>query len=456
MAQFTTTESLGATNTTSSTPSDKLTHSVTSPTGRKYIIFFACDITVNNVATRAKVDLYVDGSLIATFSPRQFNANEVLNVFFFEQVTGKTANFDCKIQISSTNNSNQATISNARIVAWDYTDLEDDLDLHYGADNTNRSLPASFDDNGARVSFTPPSTGNYFVLGAVGVAPGSTTVSALVRMLIDGTSNPFASDTNEYGAREAPAAVTDAFYNFNFGTRQSLASGASRTIEIEARNESGTTGTWQYSRVLAFREDAFVSSNYAEADTASTYSQGQSTSYNTRATVTTTDPGVDAKDYLILAGGWADDIGDTAENERGELTITVAGTQVQELEERTKEPATAPSDFLSLGHASLRNDAAAFTVLTRIRAQGSPTDNDVQAKNSWIIILRDDVIPGTPANSERAGKMTGFATANRENQGHIYGGLKDGSFADSFDNTTYKDGSNTTASWVGDGQIKYP
>lgn len=382
MTRFTTTEALGSSTTTSSTPSTKLTHTVTNPTGKSYIIFFSCQTTISNVASRPKVDLLVDGAQVATFSTRFNNSNEDHNTFFFEQVTGKTASFDCVIQLSSTDNTATATILNARIVAWDYTGMVG-LDLQYGADDNNVGLTSSY-DVGATVSFTPPSTGNYFVLGCAGISPGSTSEEALARLDVDGTFYPFLTDTVVYWGRESPSVVTDAFNSFCTGTRQSLATGGSRTVRVSAASETSSVGTWQYSRVLAFREDAFLSSNFASADTAAEDANTSET-YETRATVTTTDPGVNAKDYFILAGISGGQSGDTAEAERTQLNVTIAGTLAIMMEHRPKDL----TDHLSLGVAAYRSDAAAFTVITQHRLQAS-LDNTSQAKSSWIIILRDD------------------------------------------------------------------
>lgn len=389
MAQFTTTESTGDSTSTSSTPADKVVHTVTSPTGRKYIIFFSCNFTVANLATRCKVDLKIDGVQVATFSPRFAATAEEHNVFFFEQVTGKTASFDCEIEFSSTNNSNIATIRNARIVAWDYTDIEGSLDIRYAADNNNVGLTTTYDD-GASVAFTPGTTGNYFILGCAGVAPGSTTAEALARLDIDGTFLPFLTDTVVYWGVEAAAAVTDAFFNFCMGTRKSL-DNTSHTIKVSAASESGNVGTWQYSRVLAFREDAFTSSNYAESDTAAEDANA-TTTFETRATVTTTDPGVASKDYLVLAGGSVGQSGDTFEAERSEQNIEIDNVQQIVMEHRAKDL----TDHLSLGGAIMKSTDAAFTVDYAHRLQ-APCDNASQSKNSWIIILRDDVVVGGAA-----------------------------------------------------------
>ena len=143
MAQFTSTESLAQSTTTSSTPGDKVVHTVTTPSGRNYIVFFSCQTSVSNVATRSKVDLKVDGVIIATFSPRVNNNAEDDNIFFFEKVTGKSSDFDCEIEFSSTDNTNTARIENARIVLWDYTDVSG-LDLQYGSDDNNFWFTSSY------------------------------------------------------------------------------------------------------------------------------------------------------------------------------------------------------------------------------------------------------------------------------------------------------------------------
>lgn len=389
MAKFTSTESLGASTSVSSTPTNKVTHTITSPTGKSYIIFFIADTNVSNTATRCKVDLIVDGATIATFSPKFFNNAEDHNVFFFEKVTGKTANFDCKIDFSSTDNTNTATISNARIVAWEYSAWSG-LDLQYASDNTNRALPASFDTNGATISFTPSSTGNYFVLGCGGIAPNSTTISSIMRLEVDSSLFPFATDTNAYWSREAPATVTDAFHNFNVGTRQNLSGTGTRTLRISARNESGTTGTWQYTRVLCFREDAFTTSNYQEVNTAAEQTT-TSTTYQAVGSATTATPSA-AKDYLIIVCNQLGQNFDTAEAERTQGRVLVAGAEVQMAEFRPKE-ISSPGDYISLGHASVRNDSAAFTVATQFRMQ-NVFDNTATTKNSFILILRDDIATG--------------------------------------------------------------
>ena len=380
---FAQTASLSGSTTSSSTPQNKVTHTVTSPSGQSFIVFFSASVTVSNTATRAKVDLVVDGSQVATFSPVPSNAQEDHNVFFFQQVTGKSSNFDCKIDYSSTNGANNVTITDAAVTVWRYDTIAG-LDLQYAeANSSSTGLTASYVD-GASVTFTPTSTGNYFALGALGIAPGSTTVSALARLDVNGTLYPIASDTTAYWAREAQSAVSEAYYSFNAGTRQSLTGGANRTIKVQASNESGTTGSWRYSRVLAFREDAFTTSNYGSADTASENST-TSLTYVSRASVTTDTPGA-SSDYLVIAGMHHGLLVVPSEAERSQARIVVDGTEVQMSEMRYKEPST-PSDRLALGTAYMHTDSAAFTVTTEHRLQND-TDDSSNAKSSYIIILK--------------------------------------------------------------------
>ncbi len=397
-----TTESLAESTTTSSTPQNKVTHTVSSPqSSDEFIVFFSCDLRSANVTTRCNVDLKIDGSIVATFSPRVAAGGasfEWNNVFFFEKVTGKSANFDCAIDYSSTDGTNTVGIKNARIVVWKYSAWSG-LDLQYGSDNTNRALPSSFDTNGASVSFTPPSAGNYFILACAAIAPGSTSVSSIARLEVDTSYFPVLTNSTGYWAREAPSVVSNAFLNFNVGTRQNLTASA-HTLRVSARNESGTTGTWQYTRVLAFREDAFTDKYYTEADT-STPDTNSSSSYETRATVTTSSPG-STKTYLVIAGAHHGVQGDALEAERSEMTIVVDGTEVQESEVRWKE-VSAPADYLAIGHASLKATASPFTVLTRHR-MAAFVDDASYTKNSFIIILRDDITSSsTPISISDAG-----------------------------------------------------
>ena len=388
MAQFTTTVSTGSSTTTSSTPTTKVTHTVTSPTSRTYIIFFSAEIISANTATRCKVDLLVDGATVVTFSPRVMNNAEDDTIFFFERVTGKVSNFDCVIQFASTDNTNTVTILNARIVAWDYTDVTG-LDLQYNAADPNTTLPTSFDTTGATSTFTPGSQGNYFVLGCGAISPGSISEESIARLGVDSAFFPFLTDTVSYWAREAPAVVAAAYYSFAVGTRQNLTA-ASHTVRVSMRQETtGSLGSWRYTRVLAFREDAFTSSNYTSADTGAE-DANTTTTYETRATVTTTDPGVGAKDYLILAGQYIGQSGDTAEAERSQTHIRIDTVEQIMMEYRPKDL----TDHMDGTVAVMKNTADAFTVDTQHRLQND-LDNTSQAKDSWIIILRDDVVAGS-------------------------------------------------------------
>lgn len=385
---FLSTESLGASTRTSSTPIDKVSHTVESPTAQEFIIFFSASTGVSNLATRCKVDLIVDGVTVASFSPRYKQTTENQGIFFFHKVTGKTANFDVKIQYSSTDNTNIVTIQNARIVVWRY-DTIDNLDLQYAEANSSAGGLTASMANGASVSFTPPTTGDYIVLGAEGLSPGSTSVSVLAQLLADGTAYPIVNNTTGRWAREAPAVVANAYHSFFAFARKSLASGSSRTLSVQAQNESGTTGQRQYSRVLAFRVDAFASLFFNEADTATEHTT-TSTTYVTRSTVSASAP-ASASDYFILAGAIHGAVVVTPEAELYQAHVLVDGSEAF-MEQFSYQEQSGPADRLSMGYAGLVNKSAGFTVSIEHRMQNR-TDDTAAMKNNFVLIIKaEDVV----------------------------------------------------------------
>lgn len=387
-ARFGTTESTGSSTSTSSTPGDKVLHTVVAPiASEEFIVFFCCDINVSNVATRCKVDLKVDGATIATFSPRNRDTTQWNNIFFFEQVLSKSANFDCEIEFSSTDNTNTVTIKNARIVVWNYTEYKSRLDLQYASDNTGRGLTAAY-AAAATKTFTPVAAGNYLTFGAGGYSPGSATVNSIMRINSNGVFVPFASGTDEHASKLMESAVTDAFYNFNAARMLTLAE-ASAVHSIEAKNSSGTLGTWQHTRLLMFRADAFLSTVLTQQDTdTASVDTNATTTYETRGNISTPTPPVSMQ-HLILVNCELGCVVSTPEIEFPEARIRVATVEVQNTVFDTQDT-TAPTQFLGLGHCSIRTDSVAFAVDTQHRIRGPLVDDESGLKNSSIVIIRED------------------------------------------------------------------
>jgi len=379
--EFTTTESVSESSTTntSGSPATKVTHTVSSPTGKKYIVFFSATAKNNtNETGYTYIELYVDGSLIETFyySPKYDNL-EKYNVFFFQQVTGKTSNFDCVIKYYASSGTT-AYISQAKIVAWDYTDNETALDLQYNGVNVNSTLPTSYSDAGARVNFTPSSTGNYFVLGAMSIASNSTSYSAISRLSVVGTYYPLLTTTTGYYCREGINANQQCCASF--GTRQSLTGGATRLIEVEAIRESSAGGYWGETRVLCFREDGFSLSGYADADTA-TIDQNITITPETRATTTTTVS--TAGNFLVLAGGFSTV---SAAYALGVADIIVNSTTIQTMCMYSKET-SSPLDYISMSTASVFSATTDFSVYYKHYLDYADMESLSNSKSSWIMVL---------------------------------------------------------------------
>ena len=180
----------------------------------------------------------------------------------FYRVTGTTGAQNVQVQLRN-NCCGAATISDLQIIAFR---VPPNADFRYAETEPVRTVSAASFVSVQDLTFTPPSDGNYLVLALANAREFPSSNSIGVRF-VDHSGTPWPIDTNVAPREGHFDNERDAWFSM-FSARVFFLDATSKTFSIEAYPGS-IDGEVQYTRIMAFRTDAFDHVESAE-DTANT------------------------------------------------------------------------------------------------------------------------------------------------------------------------------------------
>lgn len=284
-------ESLGEDTTTSGTYQDKTTLTFTPDANQDYIIFWSADVIALSTADDVFTRLYNSTDAVVLSEQNQENRTtgntpyRMAHGFAKYSAGASPASTSFKIQYYSENSSITSKIRNARILA-----VRVESDDEYAESLSDQTVTSNTYVDGATLTFTPPSQGDYLVFAACDWNHGSTADIAYIHLL-----NPSSTSIGEMRHINRDAA------NYNPYTtmvKENLTA-SSKTYKIQIHRTSTNTITVRNQRLFAMRLDTFANTYYAEDRTRATTT---STTYQDDNSLTQT---TNAADHLIfnVAGG---------------------------------------------------------------------------------------------------------------------------------------------------------
>lgn len=287
-------ESLGESTVTgagSDSYQDKTTLTFVPDANQDYIIFWSADVIALSTADDLYARLYNSTDAVVLSEQNQENRTtgntpyRMVHGFAKYSAGASPASTSFKIQYRNETTSITAKIRNARILA-----VRVESDDEYAESLSDQTVTSNSYVDGATLTFTPPSQGDYLVFVACDWNHGSTADIAYIHLL-----NPSSTSIGEMQHINRDAA------NYNPYTtmvKENLTA-SSKTYKIQIHRTSTNTITVRNQRIFAMRLDTFVNTYYAEDRTRATTT---STSYQDDNSLTQT---TNAADHLIfnVAGG---------------------------------------------------------------------------------------------------------------------------------------------------------
>lgn len=204
----------------------------------------------------------------------------------FDRITGTTSSQNVKLQYRALNGTCYATT--LRVVA---AKLPDNADFRYFESN---SIVGStgYNINIGSLTFTPSSSGNYYILGSVKFRemPSGNTAQVWIEGT-DGVKHPNSpSNTGHSNAR-------DPWNPASYVWRETLnTSSKTVTIRMISSNSGNEASEHCYRKIMIFREDAFDDADYSLSAPQSTTT---STNFQLKNSITTQSPPTE-RDYLVI------------------------------------------------------------------------------------------------------------------------------------------------------------
>ena len=257
-------ESLAESTTTSSTYQDKVSLTFTPDANTDYILFWSAGVI--EVSTTVSVFSRLYNSTDAVVLSEQNQENRTTSGSPY-RITGGMAKFSAgaspvsttfKIQFHDSDGASTAKIKNARILAV----RVDALDAYAESLSDQTSTSNTYED-GASLTFTPGSTGDYLIFATCDFNHGSTGDEMFIKLLDPDGSTSYCE--LQHVNRDA------ANYNPYFAMVKKNLTASSKTFKLQVHRTSANTITLKNQRLYAMRLDAgFANAYYAEDRTRAT------------------------------------------------------------------------------------------------------------------------------------------------------------------------------------------
>lgn len=346
-----------------------------------YIVFFCAQIKINNGSGQVWMECR-DGTGAVTLNEYKYSNkdnNDYIDVFWFDKWTSASspANQDFVIRYKTTNTLYTASIKNARIIVMEMLSG----DQYAEQDTVQSTSSTSVWTDALTLSFTPGATENYYILGATCLyAAGGSTNIADARLDVDGTAYTQSDYRNEASGVIRPYMV---------GTRQSLTSGASRSIKLQViSGTASNSASMDQIRLLAMPASNFDNDYYQEDRTESTYSTD--TTLQTKSTLTQTPLN---KKHIVFGGAQVR-IAGTSQSWGYELSDGTTVFTSSRKENRTTSTTEYCSAF-SMYMATLAASSTSWTNKYKTYTAGTVAGID----ESFIMVLQAEGAGAAPPNA---------------------------------------------------------
>jgi len=271
-------ESEGQSSTSSTSWQDKATLTFSPSESGNYLIIATAELKENSGSYDLEVRMTIDSVTKAEADWEPDESNKWEPFFSHKIVNLDTSQHTIKIQYSIENDDKTAYIRRARIIAikiddYEYNETESEIQPSQG----------SYDDI-STITFTPPSTGDYLILGTAEIKPGHTNKDIYARLIVDGQEKALAQRQAERNGDW-----------LGFGTHKIInLDTTSHTIKIQSMKDpsGGTNQRIRRSRLSAIRLNDF------ETVSSDSFSTASSSAWVNKTELTFTPS--ETKDYLVL------------------------------------------------------------------------------------------------------------------------------------------------------------
>lgn len=278
-------ESLGESTTTSTTFQDKVSLAFTGSANTDYVVFYCSTNKASGSGANSEIKGLkgaTDGP-IQVFDPRDGTDFWAQHWMDFIENGGSPSEVTYKIQFRMIG-LGTSHIKSARIYIIELGANDEFIE----ADGSSSESGSTFVD-AISLTFTPPSVGDYYVIGSAVRFDNTAGPDHHVRLNHDTASVEHGD--NEHNSDPA----MDDFWNA--GRRFASLAASSQTFSIEHRTEDGDDSVLREKRLLALRLDDFPASGYAESLSESTTT---STSYQDKNSLVFTP--ASSREHIIIGG----------------------------------------------------------------------------------------------------------------------------------------------------------
>lgn len=352
--------------------------------GQTWVIFACGTVRSSSTAEQSmELGLYINGTQkdICSHQVTSTSAANGGGFLFFDRITGTTSAQTIELRHRAiTGTARSGTL---RVIA---AFMPDGANFQY-AESTAQTQTTGYGIYIHNLTFTPPTTGEYFFMGSIKIreTPSTGTAQVTFGETNNSTFHPFAP-TNV-----AQSNPTGAWNPATYIWRETLNGGSSVTANtIFGSSDNGANPSQHiYRKLMAFRLDAWdaVQYDFSPAQTTTT-----SSTYQTKHTVTVTAPPV-ATDYLSIQISRIS--GDsTTGTTRKSGRFLIAGSTVL-----TTNHTTTGNNGATTGYhhtaalVDTRNTGSSVAYANQWRSNDA---TNVHIAESAIVVLRYDAVPKIP------------------------------------------------------------
>jgi hypothetical protein len=285
--KYTSAESLGVDTSALATDTTKVTLTFTPDASSTYLYIWSCDVAGSGITLDSIVSLKNNaGTVLSTTNHESKDLTAdwaTLSGIAFETFGASPTSQSVTLTWRAETTSLTSSIRNARVVAIKLNST--DAYVENTADVTNATTTLA---TATTLTFTPPSTGNYLILGSCETKTPALTASVISQITYNSTAYSAATNT--------PNDITNYISGLLQASVGSLTA-TSKTITLDFARVAGTgTVNCRNARLVALRLDEFTDSSIT---TNNTLSNTTSTSYVEQSTTGTfnTSTGLD---YLVI------------------------------------------------------------------------------------------------------------------------------------------------------------
>lgn len=396
-------ESLGTSTTSSTSPQDKVTASVSVVSGRKYLILGSATARIGTglSARNVAVQLWDDtgGAELALVNSSFVDVNSDPAVSLGAvYVAGSTGTVDFQIRYYRGGATNTTVIESARLLVIELGD-----DDQYVTPSDYARSSTSYGD-AATLTFTPPSSGDYiflfggspdnFRLGVKFLAPDGTSVDEVV----DGPS--MRSDISSVAS-------------WGGAWVQNLAA-SSQTAKIQFRSTDGVSHTLSDIFIVALRASDLSNVQYSQDNTPA---GGTQTSYTNSETLGATGMATASRDTVAIG---AFSVKGTSTSVNSLVQITEGGSP---LIESTHRPAGVGTRDTQAALVALKSAAAGASITYDINRRSSSGTSTTTVNFAAIVVFEisgaapSDISGNSPGSSTAAGALGGVGNLSGDAAG---------------------------------------